>query len=468
MGSLASVPSEMAYGERKDPGHLIQEGSARVLFFRVWNRQKSRSQNTRRSPPLEKSSNQSENFTEILLLLEDILERVPARLAEKMKAELGSLREMLMESRAPRLMIIGRRGAGKSSLLNAIFGQREAAIGSVTSETGRAKWYTLTTSRGKLDLLDTRGIGDRTRPESANFNEAIDDIYAAVDSVAPDAILFLCKAKEVDARISEDIVSAKDVVSRIEANHGYKPPVVGIVTQVDELDPLSNNDPPYLRKENNIEAAVDALSKAFRSHDMRALRIMPTSSYAEYENGASTPSFTRYWNIVELVEYLIDVLPKEAQIQFARMSAIRSGQEKVSRILIHSAATLSAGIAAVPIPVADIIPITSLQIGLVTSIGYVSGRALSHEHARDFFAAAGVNVGTSFVLRTVARQLVKVVFPGYGSVISTAIAYAGTWAVGEAAIAYYIQDKDIEEVKGLLGSVFESKKREKESEEATK
>ena len=37
--------------------------------------------------------------------------------------------------------------------------------------------------------------------------------------------------------------------------------------------------------------------------------------------------------------------------------------------------------------------------------------------------------------------------PGTGSAVSSAIAYTGTYAVGQAAIAYYIEGKSKEEAK---------------------
>ena len=64
--------------------------------------------------------------------------------------------------------------------------------------------------------------------------------------------------------------------------------------------------------------------------------------------------------------------------------------------------------------------------------------------------------GTGFVLREIARQGVKF-FPGVGSFISAAIASSGTYAMGEAAIGYYIDGKDIEEVKKLFNTLISKK-----------
>ena len=72
------------------------------------------------------------------------------------------------------------------------------------------------------------------------------------------------------------------------------------------------------------------------------------------------------------------------------------------------------------------------------------------ETAREFLVALGANVGAAFALREAARALAKVVFPGAGSAISGGVAFAGTWGVGEAATAYFIQGRSIREAKRLL------------------
>ncbi len=395
----------------------------------------------------------SDNFDIMTKVFEQIIGKLPGKAVNNMQKEIAILRELVMDQRQPCLMIIGRRGAGKSSLLNAIFGEKIASVGSVTAETRSAKWYTWKSSRGTLNLLDTRGLGDRSLPESKNYQNATKDIYTAIDNVVPDALLFLCKAKEIDARITEDLVNVKDVLKYVKSKKNFLPPVIGIVTQVDELDPLSERDPPYQKKEKNISIAVNTLKAAFKSERIVSPEVIPTSSYTEYDEKGNIV-YSKQWNIDTLVNYLIEVLPREAKIQFARMANVISAREKTCRIIIHSTATLCSGIAAVPVPVADIFPITSLQIGLITSIGYVAGRSLTFENAREFIAAAGVNIGSAFVFREASRALVKIIFPGYGSVISAGVAYAGTWAIGEAAIAYYVQGKDIKQAQKVLKDVF--------------
>jgi len=388
----------------------------------------------------------NENLDGIIDIIFKAVDKLPDPPREKLKKELVKIKELVMDARPPKIMIVGRRGAGKSSLINAFFREKVAAVGSVLSETGEAEWHEFKNSKGSIKILDTRGIGDKTKPKSSNFKNSIDEIKNAINEDCPDILLFLCKAKEVDAHISEDLKNILEIRDYISDNHNYEIPVISLITQVDELDP-KRVMPPYNDeiKQKNINQAIDAINNIFTDKKIDLINSIPICAYAQYENGKLISD--EFWNIDTVLELLIEKLPNNAQLALARISALNSVQTKFSRILIGSTATVCAGIATVPIPIADLIPITSAQIAMITGIAYISGRELSKDSAKEFLVALGANVGVGFALREGARALVKFVFPGAGSVISAGIAFAATWGIGESAITYFIDKKSIEETK---------------------
>src|SRR5690625_1100668 len=78
----------------------------------------------------------------------------------KIKEEISSLRSFVVGARPARLAIVGRRGAGKSSLINAFFGELKAEVGDYKSQTGTGTWYLFESELGGIDILDTRGLGE--------------------------------------------------------------------------------------------------------------------------------------------------------------------------------------------------------------------------------------------------------------------------------------------------------------------
>lgn len=385
-----------------------------------------------------------DNLNNIVDFIVLVIDRLPNPPREHLKKEFLKFKTIIVDNRPPRILILGRRGAGKSSLVNAVFKQKVADVGSVVSQTGKAAWHSFNNNKGSLSILDTRGMGDGTRPEFANFAEALDEIKSEVRETSPDAILFLCKAKEVDAHIDKDIQNVLTIRKYISSLSGYHAPVAALVTQVDELDP-KRVEPPYedTQKQENIRRAVDVLQSAFAVTGIDLLKVIPISAYAEYEEDQRV--YDNFWNIDVLIEYLMDVLPGSAQLQLARLSSLKRAQRKFARLLVGSTATFSTGIAATPISLADAIPITTAQIAMLTGISYISGREFSKKSAMEFLAAMGVNVGAGFAMREGARALIKFVFPGAGNVVSAAMAFAGTWGIGEAAISYFIENASIEE-----------------------
>lgn len=95
-----------------------------------------------------------------------------------------------------------------------------------------------------------------------------------------------------------------------------------------------------------------------------------------------------------------------------------------------------------PIPFADLPFITALQVVMILVIAYISGNEVSLASARELLTGLGMNVGAGLAFREISRALVKLL-PVAGNVVSGAVAAAGTKALGEAAILYFIDKKPL-------------------------
>jgi uncharacterized protein (DUF697 family) len=383
---------------------------------------------------------------------------LPAATLNDVRSKLALLRTTLLEQRPPAFALVGRRGSGKSSLINALAGDKIAELGHVKAQTGRGRWIDHPTERGVLRVLDTRGVQEGSRPaEDDVAPDAIASIVAALKEKAPDVLLFLTKATEADSAIDADLDALARVYAEVERAHRFRPPLVVLATHCDLLEPKgtrlerASEEPPDDVEEKlaRVAEVEDLLERRIRSRAELEKHLVFTrgvSTYMSFREDGTVRADER-WRIDELVGALFKHLPDEGRGTFVRIASVRGFQEELANDLTRATAAVCAAIAAVPIPVADLIPITLMQVTLIAAIAWIAGRPLDKKAAAEFLGAMGMNVGAAFVFREGARALVKFVFPGGGSVLSGAVAFAGTMAVGAAARAYFLRGATLEEAR---------------------
>lgn len=406
-----------------------------------------------------------EQLAEVIKQLEDLLDGLP--FGDKLKKEIEVIRNFVLEQRPPRFALVGRRGSGKSSLINAIFGAQVAKLGHIKAQQGAAEWWPYDGDLGTIEILDTRGLQEGSKPEEFDMaDDPVESISNALRERPPDAILFLIKASEVDSAVDSDLEGLGQVSDEVEKVHGYRPPIVAIITHCDLVEPqylklhdtLDEDEDEVKEKLERIREIERHLQNKIRSAGNlkgQLIGALGVSSYQSWRKDGTCRKDER-WRIDELITYLAEELPSEAQVELARLSRLKSLQKKVSERLTKTVATVCGGVAAAPIPVADLAPITALQVGLVSSIGYISGRSMSLKSAAEFISALGINVGAGFAFREAARALLRLV-PVGGNLASAAIAFSVTMGIGKSAIAYFIDGMDASRLREYYENVRTSR-----------
>ena len=265
------------------------------------------------------------------------------------------------------------------------------------------------------------------------------------------------KATEADSAIDADLDALERVYAEIEREHRFRPPLVAIATHCDVLEPKAtrlhkaSEEPPEdieekLARVSEVEHHLETKIKERAKLAPHLVWTRGLSTYISFAKDDSVRADER-WRVDELVGTLFKHLPDAGRGTLVRIARVRGLQEELASNLTRATAAICAGVAALPIPVADVIPITTLQVTLIAGIAWLSGRPLDRKAAAEFLGAMGANVGLGFAFREGARALIKFVFPGAGSMVSGAVAFAGTLAIGAAARNYFLRGTSIEDAK---------------------
>jgi len=348
-------------------------------------------------------------FLSLYEKLEKLVQRLPDSLQQPILREITPIKTLFLLQRAPRLVLLGPAGAGKVELLQALFGAEVVWAGE--ENLGDGTWQTFgQKSRGALQLLDAR------RPASLNM------LRAALAGEAPDLFIFLRPALAIDDTLSAELAHAAEVLALAEPRGGGRAKLLGVLLPGGEAD---------------TERARQELHACLHTRAELSDRMVGTL--------AATTGTERE----RLAELVAIELPGEAQLEMARLSGNRALQKQIAQVVIKSVTAISAAIGAQPIPLADFPILTSLQATMVASIMHISGREMSVKLAAEFIAALGANIGVALVLREGARAVLKFV-PLWGNAVSGAVAAGGTYAMGRAASAYFIEGLSLADARGVF------------------
>lgn len=387
------------------------------------------------------------SFLHLFEKMEGFVGKLPGSLQKPILQEITPLKDLFLRQRAPRLVLTGDPDASSAGLFNAIFAAPVApfaAEGSADTAPGASGWQDFSHfGRGVLRLLDTRV----TTPGVP----LADTTQAAIATEAPDLFLFLraFPAEEAtDAHLAAELDRLEAFLDFTESRHGKRPAVLGIVVNPDETA-SSGDDLAAARA--RLQVALSGRSKIAKS----LAATLDVSTFMRFRlDGTFDPESDRRRNVDTLVHHLVAELPNEARLEMARLSGARDAQAKIAQSLVKSAAAISGALGAQPIPLADLPFLLTIQVATVAGIIYISGREMSAKLATEFLGTMGINVGVGLVLREGARAAIraasKLVLPGVGNIISGFVASSGTYAIGRAATAYYIEGMSLPDARRLL------------------
>ena len=304
------------------------------------------------------------------------------------------------------ILIAGRTGVGKSTLINEVFQGKLAATGQGRPVTRETREYT---RKGvPLAIYDTRGV------ELKDYREIIDEL---ADFVAD-------KSRDADAKnhihvawvcVSEDGRRVEEGEIELHRRLAEYMPVVGVVTKARSDQGFGAEVQRLLPEAVNV-VRVRALREGFDDSDV----TLPPMG------------------LDQLVEATAEIIPEAAQKAFAaaQKASVDLKKKAAHRVVIGAAAAAAAA-GASPIPFSDAALLVPIQIGMLAAISASFGVELSKAFFRTLVAAMAGTTGATFVGRAIVSNLLKFI-PGVGSVaggvISATTAAGLTTALGELYI----------------------------------
>ena len=195
---------------------------------------------------------------------------------------------------SPTIDLMGKTGAGKSSLINALFQSQLSPVSDVSGCTRQAQRFSITMNNHTLTFVDLPGVGESIKRDK-EYHQLYRNLLQELD-----LIIWVLKAD--DRAWSSD----EQYYRFLTEQCGYQPKqFLFVLNQADKIEPCrqwdEHNHQPSLEQMTNLKLKQEAVVTAFKLH-----------------HPVMTVSAAEGFQLTELAEQLIQALPAQASSGVAR------------------------------------------------------------------------------------------------------------------------------------------------------
>lgn len=335
---------------------------------------------------------------------------------EKIAQEaINAISERIKNLNRLNIIVAGKTGVGKSTLINAIFREKLA-------ETGMGKPVTdhmrkITKKDVPIAIYDTRGF------------ELGKDVQAQVK-------------QEVLSTINEGIAK-KDINERIHciwycintASNRVEPEEIQWIRELSEDNRVSKVPIIVVLTQSFSKKNAETLRKMIEAENLKVVRVMPVLA-EDYE--IDEDYIAKSYGLEELIQVMGESLPDELLDTLQNLQIVSLAEKrKRARSAVAAATTAAALTGATPIPIADAALLIPEQISMIASITAIFGFEVNKSMITAVLSSTLGSGGATILGRTVVDELFKLI-PGVGtavgSIITATTAAVITAALGEAYI----------------------------------
>lgn len=290
-----------------------------------------------------------------------------------------------------RILITGKTGVGKSTLINAVFGEELATTGVGKPVTSHLRRYS---TKNNLVLFDTKGL------------ELVGSTLEETDKEISD---FLREAQIQGEPIHMIWYCINSMGHRVEE------------TELKLMTSLSKQVPLLCLLTQSIAGKGGELKRVIEAYNLPIAGVLEVLA-EDYTLGKTTfPA----WGLAELIAFCYSLLPKGVDLTFLQAQTDIDLKVKEARRYVKGYVATTFGVGFTPIPFADATLLVPTQLGMLAHLTMLFGVDMDENMLLALLTALGGTTGATHLGRGIVSQVLKMV-PGAGTLMGGLI--SGTTA----------------------------------------